>query len=73
MENMTELERKFIMMSRIAVILRKSNLVSSVTLHGDFAVMDVLDEMDSYEHVSSIYDREITEQELLDWWRAIEG
>lgn len=72
MENMTEIERKFIMMSRIAVILRKSGLVSSVTLQGDFAVMDVLDGMDSYEHVSSIYDREITEQELLEWWSAIE-
>ncbi|AUR90723.1 hypothetical protein VPHK359_0084 [Vibrio phage K359] len=73
MENMTELERKFIMMSRIAVVMHKKGMVASVTMHGEFAGFSVQDPDDGYKIIENLYDYEITEQELLDWWSAIEG
>lgn len=74
MENMTELERKFIMMSRIAVELSKKGLHASVDIDPD----------NSYSHlfvhcmglgnsvVEHLYSSECTESELLEWWSAIE-
>lgn len=73
MENMTELERKFIMMSRIAVALHCKGLVTSVNLHCDFASILVHDPSDNYTIIEHLCDDKITEQELLAWWSAIEG
>ena len=69
---MTELERKFIMMSRIAVQLVRKGLIAGATHYGDFCSINVQcsKTFDVLEDVSSNH---ATEQDLLDWWSAIEG
>ncbi|CAM0047357.1 hypothetical protein VPHK435_0082 [Vibrio phage K435] len=72
-QGMTELERKFIMMSRIAVVMHKKGMIATVALHVGFASISLQDPNNGYEIIENFYDHEITEQELLDWWSAIEG
>lgn len=72
---MDETERKFIIMSRIAVALRRKGLVCSITIHQSgycniFVAKHDGDGCVSVDHVTSYG---ATEAELLDWWSAIEN
>ena len=71
-----ETERKFIIMSRIAVALRKKGIFATIGMHEDgFAVLHVA--LNSYKcddySVETIFSHNVTEAELLDWWSAIEN
>lgn len=72
---MNETERKFIIMSRIAVALRRKGLYPSVSIHhgGYYCNIYVTkhdgDVCESVADVSS----DATEAELLEWWSAIEN
>lgn len=71
---MDELSNKFIIMSRIAVSLHNNGLVCSVTLHDTFCNMFVhfFTDETTCDVVEGISSSDITEQELLEWWDAIE-
>ena len=71
MANMSELENKFIMMSRIAILLNRKGFTSSVYLSnsGPCSLITHFDD----EIVESIYSWDVTEEELLNWWSIIEG
>lgn len=77
MENMTELERKFILMARIANAFNRKGINSSVsyiddTEHCAITVRLSHHKEENYqiEHISSL---EVSEGQLLEWWAAIEG
>lgn len=72
---MTELERKYITMSRIAVLLQRKGLTVSTMICDDFCNMYVHlynKETDTNTIVNEIWDSKITEKELLDWWSVLE-
>ncbi|CAM0025562.1 hypothetical protein VPH95E331_0084 [Vibrio phage 95E33-1] len=72
MENMTELERKFIMMSRIAMQLAQRGLIAGATHYGDFCAISVQCSK-TFTVLEDVNSFNSTEQELLNWWSAIEG
>ena len=67
---MNELTTKYIIMARIAVSLHNKGFLASATLGLEYACMGVQFEGEVVEH---IFDQEVTETELLDWWAMIEG
>lgn len=73
-----EIERKFIIMSRIAVLLSRKGLIAGVTIYpsecnaGSFCQISVQDAK-SIAVLESLDDHEVTKQELLDWWSVIEN
>lgn len=67
---MSELERKFIIMSRIAVALNRKGLIVSVTIIDDFCSINV--QASDNTCIEDIRSFETTESELLDWWSEIE-
>jgi hypothetical protein len=72
---MDETERKFIIMSRIAVALRRKGLHCSITIHQSghcniFVAKHDGDDCVSVDYVASC---DATESELLDWWSVIEN
>lgn len=72
---MTELERKFIIMSRISVALWRKGIASCVNMHQDgFCAITVM--LGSYKSESFNHDfvtsYEATEAELLEWWAEVE-
>lgn len=72
---MTELERKFIIMARISVALSRKGIWSSVSMHeAGFAVIDVRkgSYFDEDFSVEPTFSNHITESELLEWWSEIE-
>lgn len=74
--SMDETERKFIIMSRIAVALRRKGLHCSVTIQESnycdlYAFLHTSD--GECEVVEKVYSYSATEAELLDWWSAIEN
>lgn len=72
---MTELERKYITMARIAVLLQRKGLTVSTMLCDDYCNMYVHlynKETDTSTIVNEIWDHKITEKELLDWWSVLE-
>lgn len=77
MENMTELERKFILMARIANAFKRKGISSSVGYIDDFDACAITvrlshhkEENYQLEHITSL---EISEEQLLEWWSAIDG
>lgn len=73
---MTTLERKFIIMSRIAVALQRKGICAGVDFvdgndHCCLTVRLSSAEEDNYQ-IDTYFDFERTEQELLDWWAEIE-
>ena len=77
MENMTELERKFILMARIANAFKRKGINSSVSYIDDCEACSITvrlshhkEENYQIEHITSI---EVSEEQLLEWWAAIEG
>lgn len=73
---MTELERKYIMMARIAVLLQRNGLSVTTMLFDDYCNMFVSlynKETDTSTIVNEIWDHKITEKELLDWWSVLEA
>lgn len=72
MTNMSELENKFIMMSRIAVLLARKGIQSSVSLTDRSCLLFVHYGVDG-DVVECLYDTDCTEEELLNWWSIIEG
>ena len=77
MENMTELERKFILMARIAVALNRKGVNAGVNFveGGESCCLTVrLANCDDENYqIETHFDFERTEAELLEWWSAIEG
>ena len=77
MENMTELERKFIIMARIAVALNRKGVNSGVNFvdGGNMCCLTVrLASCDDENYqIETHFDFERTEEELLKWWAAIDG
>jgi hypothetical protein len=72
---MTELERKFIIMSRISVALARKGIFSSVTMHeGGFCLISFgLNSYKSEDYVrDDVYSNRCTEAELLEWWAEVE-
>lgn len=75
---MNEVERKFIIMSRIAVLLGRKGLIAGVTIYpsecnaGSFCQISVQD-AESSAVLEARNDNYATEAELLDWWSAIEN
>ncbi|AUR99227.1 hypothetical protein NVP1263B_67 [Vibrio phage 1.263.B._10N.286.51.B1] len=77
MENMTTTENKYMILARIAMLLRRKGFhvsLSSQSTDNEYISM--------YVHyfvgegsviVEDLDARYVTEQELLDWWSAIEG
>lgn len=72
---MDETERKFIIMSRIAVALRRKGLHCSVDIHpSDFCCLTVfLLTQGECEIIEKTESKKTTEAKLLDWWSAIEN
>lgn len=68
---MDELDNKFIIMARIAVELRKVGLICSSSLFDSFCYICVQFGSGINGVVESLYDYEVTEEELLSWWDAI--
>lgn len=75
---MDETERKFIIMSRIAVLLSRKGLIAGLTIYpsecnaGSFCQISIQDAK-SIAVLESLDNHQVTEQELLDWWSAIEN
>jgi hypothetical protein len=69
---MTEVERKFIMMARIGNLLTRKGLIVAVSNFGKFCHISVQDGGNN-EVIEMKSSHEITEEELLDWWSAIEN
>lgn len=73
-----EIERKFIIMSRIAISLSSKGLIADVTIYpsecnaGSFCQIIVQD-AESTCVLEFRNSNQATEQELLDWWSAIEN
>lgn len=77
MENMTTTENKYMILARIAMLLRRKGLHVSLTSQSTdneyismFVHYFVGEESVIVEDLDARY---TTEQELLDWWGAIEG
>lgn len=77
MENMTELERKFILMARIANAFKRKGINSAVSYVDDSKDCAITvrlshhkEENYQIEHISSL---EVSEEQLLEWWSVIEG
>ncbi|AUS00345.1 hypothetical protein NVP1273O_68 [Vibrio phage 1.273.O._10N.286.54.C7] len=77
MENMTTTENKYMILARIAMLLRRKGLHVSLTSQSTdneyismFVHYFVGEDAVIVEHLDA---RDATEQELLDWWSAIEG
>ena len=73
---MDETERKFIIMSRIAVALRRKGLHCSVDIHdSDFCCLTVFLHAQGKCVIveKTEFNNKPTESELLDWWSAIEN
>ena len=73
---MTTLERKFIIMSRIAVALQRKGICAGVDFLPDLSACSIVVRLSKISDPSyvceTIFDFERTEQELLDWWAEIE-
>lgn len=69
---MTEVERKFIMMARIGNLLTRNGLIVSLSNFGGFCSIAVQDS-ESNKVLEDKTSSQLTEQELLDWWSAIEN
>ena len=77
MENMTTTENKYMILARIAMLLRRKGFhvsLSSQSTDNEYISMYVHyfvgEESVIVEDLDARY---VTEQELLDWWSAIEG
>lgn len=72
---MDETERKFIIMSRIAVALRRKGLYCSVDIQAsNFCFLTVFrHDKGGCVIVEKAESSNTTESELLDWWSAIEN
>lgn len=72
---MDETERKFIIMSRIAVALRRKGLHCSADIQStDFCCLTVfLHTQGECEIIEKTESKKTTEAKLLDWWSAIEN
>ena len=67
---MDTVDNKFIIMARIAVLLRKKGFISNVSLIDDFAILCV--QIKNGEEYSIVeYTTNSTEAELLDWMQIL--
>ncbi len=77
MENMTTTENKLAMLSRIAPLLAKNGLHATIDFNGEYPEYSSFFAHEMIGSGCSIVEhfqvKDITEQELLDWWSAIEG
>ncbi|CAH9016202.1 conserved hypothetical protein [Vibrio phage 466E53-1] len=77
MENMTTTENKLVTLSRIAILLVRKGLYATIDFNGEHPEFSGFFVHSMGGVGSSIVEhfrvKDITEQELLDWWSAIEG
>ncbi|WWO62276.1 hypothetical protein [Vibrio phage vB_VcM_SY] len=77
MENMTTTENKYMILARIAMLLRRKGLHVSLYSDGvnsEYISMGVYYFSDGdCTFIEDLDARKATEQELLDWWSAIKG
>lgn len=77
MENMTTTENKLITLSRIALLLVKKGLYATIDFNGEYPECSGFfvhrTEGGGNGIVEHLRVKDVTEQELLDWWSAIEG
>jgi len=68
---MSELERKFIILSRISVALHRKGFSATVGILNDFAHINVQDK--NHDTVEHMLTTDLTESQLLDWWSKLEN
>ncbi|CAH9013114.1 conserved hypothetical protein [Vibrio phage 191E37-1] len=76
-QGMTTTENKLAMLSRIALLLARKGLYATIDFNGEYP-----EHSNFFAHgmrgngcgiVEHFQVKDVTEQELLDWWSAIEG
>lgn len=67
----SELERKFMLMSSVAVALRRKGFLAAVGFFGDFCHIVVQDSNNAI--VADEFSKDTSEQDLLKWLKSVLG